>query len=302
MARLPRYRRVLVMAREGGAEAPAFRLAAELAHLLALDLEGLFVENEALLTLAGLPFARELRLPGHTWRALDAGQMLEDFRLAAEEARRMLEVAAGALGVPSAFSVLRGDPAGALAERAGARDILVMVESVAARLAGFRGTGGEIFWRDGAGVLLVPSRPWVRRGSVAVVLPGEEDGGLEIGAAIARAAAEDLVLVAPEEGSEARLEGVLREAGVPPARVQRRRLRSAEAGAIAEALRAAGARLAVLDRARLPEDAEGFVARLLAAAGVPVLVVGGAAPEGEAARGGTPRGNVPRGNVPRGGA
>lgn len=275
-----RYRRVLVMVQEGRAEAPAFHLAAELAHFLALDLEGLFVEDEALVALSALPFARELRVPGHTWQTLDPIRMLEDLHHSAGRARQLLAEAAAELGLAAAFSVRRGDPFATLTEQAGARDILVLAEPGSVGAPALRARGRDIL-RDGrSGVLLVPARALKRRGSIALLLAGEGTDPVEIGAAIARAAAEDLILIAPPRDpwqstpSESRAETALRNAGLPPSRVHRRHLPTDDAGLIALALRAAGARLLVLDRAALGADARGFLARLLAEASVAVLLLG----------------------------
>ncbi|MGH7104375.1 MAG: hypothetical protein ACREFJ_18495, partial [Acetobacteraceae bacterium] len=275
-----RYRRVLVMVQEGHAEAPAFRLAAELAHFLALDLEGLFIEDEALVALSSLPFARELRVPGHTWQTLDPTRMLDDFRISAGRARQLLDQAAAELGLVAAFSVLRGDPFATLTERAGAGDILVLAEPGAVGAPALRVRGRDIF-RDGrSGVLLLPARALKRRGSIALLLPTQGSGLLEIGAAIARAAAENLILIAPprdpwERTSPGSLaEAALKNAGLPPSRVHRRQMPTDDAGLIALALRATGARLLVLDRAALGLDARSFLARLLAEAGAAVLLLG----------------------------
>lgn len=270
------YRRVLVMVQEGHAEAPAFHLAAELAHLLGLELEGLFVEDEALVALSALPFARELRVPGHTWQTLDPVRMLEEFRHSAGRARQLMAAAAAEVGLVSAFSVLRGDPLATLAEHAGAEDILVLAEPGAVRRAAIRARGRDIFRHGRSGVLLLPARGLKQRGSVALLLPTEGAGAIEIGAAIARASAENLILIAPTgaAAAETRALATLRNAGLFPARLHRRHLPTDDAGLIAVALRAAGARLLVLDRAALGTDVQGFLTRLLAESGAALLLLG----------------------------
>jgi hypothetical protein len=272
MARHSQYRRVVVTVREG--TAPALRLAAELAQLLELELEGVFVEDEALLTLAALPFARELRLPGHTWQALDPARMLEDFQQAAERARQLLADAAARLGIASGFSVLRGDPAAA-AMRSGAGDILVLAASGSAHLPGMLPSAGEAAWHAHAGIMLVPPRIADRRGAIALAVAAASQVGLEIAAAIASRTAEGLLLIVPEQGIQpGAAEATLREAGFPSSRIQRRRVWRLDAAEIAAVVRAGGARLLVLDRAGLPDNAPGFLARLMTEMGVPVLVVG----------------------------
>ena len=251
-----RYRRVVVRVRESAAPAPAFRLAAELAQLLELDLEGVFIEDEALLALAGLPFAREISLPGHTWQALDPARILEDFREGAERTRRLLAEAAARLGMASGFSVLRGDP-GAIAAQSLATDILVITGTPA----------DETAWRSGAAIMLVPLRPRAAAGAIAVT-PGR--ASLATAASLARRANQDLVLILPAKLSS---ESLIADAAFPPEHIRQRRVRSFEAEEIAAAVRASGARLLVLDRASLPADATGFLARLAALAATPVLAV-----------------------------
>ena len=67
------YRKVIVGLCHGAADAATMRTAAEFAQLLGLDLHCLFIEDEALLALAELPFAREIRLPTHTWSSTYCG-------------------------------------------------------------------------------------------------------------------------------------------------------------------------------------------------------------------------------------
>jgi hypothetical protein len=276
------FRRVVVTVREGGAPAPAFQRAAELAHLLEIDLEGIFVEDEALFSLAGLPFARELRLPGHTWQSLDAGRMLEEFRDAAERARRLLADAAAALGMASGFSVLRGDLA-ALAAQSLATDILV-VPLASAAMPGQLREAEEAAARSGAAIMLVPERPTSMRGPIAVV--GYRAGGpsLAVAAAIARRAMEDVVLIQPgqEDPGGAETEAALKEVEFPTDRIRRRRIPTLTGGDVARALRGSNARLAVLDRAALPGDGAPFLSRLAAESAVPMLLVG---EQGEAEEG-----------------
>jgi hypothetical protein len=253
MASQLHYRRVVLTVREGGAPAPAFRLAAELARALELDLEGVFVEDEALLALAGLPFARELSLPGHTWQALDAARMLEDFRAAAETTRRLLADAAAAIGMASGFSVLRTDPA-ALWEKFLASDILVLVQAAAAS-----GPAPAVP-TCAAAMMLVPKRPRTAPGAIVAVPDG---ASLATAAALARRSGEDLLLILPGNSSSAPAE-------FPPARILRRRVPANDPAAVARAVRAANARLLVIERSALPGDP----AALAAASGSPVLVVG----------------------------
>ena len=83
----------------------AVRLAAE----LEAELQGVFVEDEDLLRLAGLPFASEVT-PSSRGRRLDPLSMTRALRAQAERVRRALERAAGGRRVPWSFQVKRGRP------------------------------------------------------------------------------------------------------------------------------------------------------------------------------------------------
>ena len=65
------YRRAVLGMGIGNIDRDMLREAAEFARLLELDMLGVFIEDPSLIELAALPFARELRLPGHDWQALE---------------------------------------------------------------------------------------------------------------------------------------------------------------------------------------------------------------------------------------
>lgn len=268
MAHHSHYRRVVVAMQEGPAPAPALRIAAELAHLLDLELEGVFVENAALLHLASFPFAREFRLPGRTWEALDSRRMVADFRLAAERAERLLAAAAAGLGVASAFSVLRADTPDAPPFDARPDDILVISEPEAERPDWPLGRPGTAAGAN-ACVLLAPARATIRHGPIAVAeRPG---AGLALGIAIARGAGEDLLLLAPAGGTTPRL---AIEPGFSTSRVRRRVIRNLAPEELARAASREHARLLVLEVSR-EEDirARPRLARFVQRTGMPVLLL-----------------------------
>lgn len=101
-------RRILVALDASRDSRAALQAAAELAALLEAELSGLFVEDEDVFNLAGLPFAREFGYGGPGQRALDRATLERQFRIVAEEARRALERAAAARRVRWSFRVARG--------------------------------------------------------------------------------------------------------------------------------------------------------------------------------------------------
>ena len=103
----------------------ALSLAARLAASMDARLKGIFVEDENLLALSSLPFAREISFSGEV-RELDPERMLRAMRAQAESARRVLARVAAEAHVDWSFDVKRGRPLAALAEHAVEDDTLVI--------------------------------------------------------------------------------------------------------------------------------------------------------------------------------
>jgi hypothetical protein len=271
------YRRIILDLYQGLANRRTMAQAAELARLLRLDLLGVFVENEAVHGLAGLPFARELRLPSHEWVLVDADRVAADFRHAATTAKRMLAETAGTLGVASIFQTMRGDPAEAITGLLRASDIIVLAEP---RTHGELLTGALAqSWRTALGstasVLLLPPNVARQRGPVAVLVADPADRGLVTAARIALAADEPLLILFA--GSDETLrEAAIRTAraiGLPQGRVRTHHVAGSSAQSIVQGLAQANERLFVLSCDMLSQQHAEFVTRIAAARGVPVLLV-----------------------------
>ena len=282
-------RRLILDLGQGAADPLALQMAAELAGWLGVDLHGLFIEDEALLALADLPFARELRLPTHEWSPLDAAGITAELRHAAEDARRMLTGILATNRVAGGFEVRRGDPAACLAEitRAGDLVLLALSGSVAARPPQDSARTRAAMARGAASALLVlPARPRRRRGPVVVVPEGAVDPALEIAARIAAATHEPLTVLLRDPGEKTAAAARDRAAafGVPGQRVAVAGVAPAGTGVI-QGVPAApagqGESLIVLGRAATGDGVE--AAHLAAAHGVPVLLV--EAPPAASARG-----------------
>ena len=173
------------------------RMAAEFADLLQLELFGLFVEEENLLGLAALPFAREFKLFGGGWRSVGMEEISHDLEIAARSAERAFTDAAKALRTECQFEVVRGSMAETIASISRASDIIVLTEAdslaecatpkslavVAAAL------------HSAAAVLLVPARVARHSGSIVAIATEPEDPSIEVAKAVAVAAKEELVIV-----------------------------------------------------------------------------------------------------------
>ncbi|MBW8269286.1 hypothetical protein [Caldovatus aquaticus] len=272
------FRRVLLDLAETGDGEGGVRAAAELARLLGVDLLGVFVADEAVLGLADLPLARELRLPGYEWSRIDAARIAAEFEGAARRARRLLEEQCARLGVSAAFEFLRGDPAAALGALARAGDIVALP---GARAPAGRASGEplpralEAALRSAASVMLLPQRIARHAGPVAAVAATPSDPGLRAAAGIAAAARERLLVLRPPgaAGFEEAVAAATRAARLPEGRVLARGLRELSADAILEALEGARERLLVLGRGAAGA-ARLLPPPLVSARGVPALLVG----------------------------
>jgi nucleotide-binding universal stress UspA family protein len=119
-------RRILVALDASTHSLAALEAAADLAASLQAELVGLFVEDENLLHLAGLPFAREVRSPSATDRRLNSDQMEQQLRLQASQARRAMAAAAERVQVRWTFQVVRGQVTPAVLTAALEADLLAM--------------------------------------------------------------------------------------------------------------------------------------------------------------------------------
>jgi hypothetical protein len=260
----------------GSADERTITAAAEFARLLGLELLGIYVEDEAVHALAGLPFAREFKLPAHEWGAIEADRIAAEFRYAAMRAQRMLARTADALGITSAFEVLRGDPTTSVTRRSRPGDIMVFAEP---RVAAERSTRSFArLWQAAlnspAALLLVPSRLSQRRGPVAAVVTRRADPVPPTAARIAVAAGEDLLLLIPECGRSLAEEAIAtaKSLGLAERRIRTRTLPVASTEGILHALADCPERMVVLDRTALTGSDEAIFA-LAARCGVPVLIV-----------------------------
>jgi hypothetical protein len=276
MAIGPRQHRVILHLHHGAVEGAIVRAAAELAQMLGDVLHGVFVQDEALTELAGLPFIREFRLGTGAWQPLDRQRLAEEQRIAAVEARRLLDEAAAALGVTQLFEVVGGDSALFIAATSQAGDIIVVAQPrlPAERLVHAAARWLEAAHRCAASVMLVPPVMARRAGPVAAVVCAESDPAVGIAARIAAAAGEPLLLLVwgPLQLAETATE-TAHSIGLPHRRITIRAIRGVTPEDVVQALGASGERLVVLARGVCGADDAAVSSHIAASRGVPVLVV-----------------------------
>lgn len=271
------HRRLIVELCQGGADEQTLRVVAECASVLELDLHGLFIEDEAVLTLSELPFAREICLPTHEWQKIEAGRIADELRRAAVHAQRLLRQAAATLGLVNAFEVRRGDPAETMAAIASGNDVIVIAEPATpgGRLAPGLSRVQAAAHGSAASVLFLPAGVTLHRGPVAALLADADDPSLPLAARAAANTREGLLVLLPA-GDAAMTAGVVERAvavGVPPARVGVRTLGGLQAEDVLHALGRGRERLVVLTRDASPAGEMPTVSRIAADRGVPVLLV-----------------------------
>jgi nucleotide-binding universal stress UspA family protein len=119
-------RRILVALDASPGSLAALSAAVELARQAEAELEGVFVEDTSLLSMAGAPLAREIGYHSGEETALDPARMERKLRMQSQLARKALEDAAGPAQVRWSFRTLRGDVVAELMAAAAGADLLAI--------------------------------------------------------------------------------------------------------------------------------------------------------------------------------
>ncbi|MGD9169349.1 MAG: hypothetical protein PVI97_04715 [Candidatus Thiodiazotropha sp.] len=102
-------RRITVVLLDKPQSRELLTLGATIASLLQAEIEGVFVEDDRLFRLTGLPFLRELRLDSRNEARLDPARLTQEWRAIAKQAREALEESATRAGLNWSFRVWRGE-------------------------------------------------------------------------------------------------------------------------------------------------------------------------------------------------
>jgi nucleotide-binding universal stress UspA family protein len=239
----------------------ALRLAARLAASLGAGLEALFVEDENLLRLARLPFARTAS------RLLAASEPCDDLalqlRALAAETRRAVEAAARDAGVAAGFRAVRGSVGREVLAAAEEADLLVLgyrAHARSLRRPRLGATARVALAQAPSAVALVQGTPVRAVVAVACDRSPASEHALEMAAAVAEALGGEVrvLCVAGPDGcveTEARAERLVR--GRVSCRL--RHLAGSGLGAVQRALRAEPGAILVLPQSlRGAEDEELF--------------------------------------------
>ncbi len=282
------YRRIVVGFCHGVADTTTMRMVAEFARLLGLDLHCFFIEDEAVLALAQLPFAREIRLPTHEWSPLTADAVEADIGRAATQARQLINDIIAEIGVPSEFEVLRGDPAACIAAVCQKGDIVVLFEGAPAALVSHSlaplRTGAH---EAATSIPFVPTSLKTQHGPVVVVLSDGGDPVLDVACKLALTTKEDLaILVTKQLGGGGCERAVVRveTMGLPRSHTRVKEVDSLEADDVLHALTGVQERMIILPRGASTTAAS----RIAVTRRVPLLLVGNEPTGGQGADRGYP--------------
>jgi hypothetical protein len=233
------------------------------------ELTGLFVEDDNLMRLCGLPFAREVTLDTGLERALSLGLLESQLRIQRARMERLLARTARQLRLPHRFQVARGELREEL-RRAAARTDLFLV----GQASGIAGARSWMGWRLHELVSMVPGtlaiihEPWKTGRSIIAALDDEAAAHavLTIAARLALGEGIDLIVAFPGSvaGMQDRLSGAL--ARMPAAvRVRWLRLDEMTPERLARLARTAAPRAMVLgagDVIRASQQVEALLAGL----------------------------------------
>lgn len=117
--------RILVEIDSAVPQAEALSFAKQMGEPIGAKLVGCFVENQALMDLAELPFASEVSFSGIV-KPLESERLAREWEAQAEQAKAAFASAASEIGLDWSFEVKRGQPLFAVLECASREDVLVM--------------------------------------------------------------------------------------------------------------------------------------------------------------------------------
>lgn len=210
------YRRAVLGMSSGSVDRHMLQAAAEFARLLELEMLGVFIEDQSLIDLAGLPFTRELRMPGHEWRMMEPQRVDDELRAAAQQAARLFQREIKSQGLACRFEVRRGSPVTLASKVAQATDVLILAEPAAFDLlAPGSEPARQAAEASAAAVLLLPRTGMPRHGPVAAVAASRSDACFELATRIAAGTGEKAFAIPPVEpaSSAALMESLQRALG-----------------------------------------------------------------------------------------
>lgn len=228
-------------------------LAARLAASIDARLKGIFVEDENLINLAALPFAREYSLSGVV-QDMNPERMLRAMRAQAESTRRVLARLAAEAHIEWSFDIRRGHPLHQLAQTAQTSDTLV-IRSQGIRLRDI-GRAVRAATRESRADVLLVARGVSLQSHAPTLMTARRVAAIDEGTSAG-------------ESCTAFAQTIAGRIGAPYIRLSAKGKTPAD---LADMARKAGVGLLIINADWLGDDDD--AARLSTAAGCPVLLLG----------------------------
>ena len=198
-------RRILLALEDAERDAVLIDATTRMASALRAELVAMFVEDENLLRLAALPFAREWSQNAGTPRRLDTEQMESELKQRGERLRALLEQKTAGGDVRWSFKSTRGHSTNTLTAHSGEFDLLVVQhEQRIGRLSARASEAADELSSTAECSVMVTRTGWSAQHPVAVLLESPEDVAsvLPVAAQFARLDGNALlVLLAPREAA-----------------------------------------------------------------------------------------------------
>jgi hypothetical protein len=125
-------RPVVLQLRARSANPVTLEAALRLAAALHRDFESIFIEDDDLLSLSAMPFAREITMSGRRSRPLSQAAVERQMHASSMAARRQIEAIARRLDVKTSFTTVRDKPGHAMRQAGERAAILVFGEPISA--------------------------------------------------------------------------------------------------------------------------------------------------------------------------
>lgn len=271
--------RIVISLRAGADFDPSVGAATTLAAAIKAEIFGLFVQEEAMLDLAGLPFARVSQFGSAKTTPLTAGSMAAAMSRRAEMCRRALSAHADKAQIGWSFSIEHGELPLTLRGNLAAGDFLVLsgigrglgasqlIDELHAVPSEIRGI-----------VVAAQQRSTQQKGPVVAIDDGDASGKITLSLAnqVAKAAnaAIDLFVVASNDAEAGRIIERARRVIEPAQPLIIKRFSPGAPEAIASALIRSSPSFVVADREGEPFHDDKTAIKLLRAARAPVALIG----------------------------
>lgn len=195
--------RIVLCLPAGGYSLAPIEIACDIARWIGAHLETVVSAEDALDARDIMPLAREFQPLLQRWNTGDP-QTLSDRHLLQARFRREAEKVANASGVPSLFQTVSDELAVRSAELAREKDIIAFPaprhrgEELVGSYPGLLATISSI----SRPILILPQAPARRKGPILAVLSRDDMALRHLAEQMARAANEDLIVIAAEDGSD----------------------------------------------------------------------------------------------------